>query len=144
MTTSAQDRADIIDVCVRYARALDRRDWALLRTCFVDDVSVDYEGMPPIAGYAALEEVCRGALGPLDASQHLLGNFTVEVDGDAATCECYLHAQHVKSGTPGGDKYIVAGTYIDSLRRDADGEWRIAHRKLAVVWTDGNPGVLGS
>ena len=28
------DRAEIIDVCVRYATALDSRQWDLLATCF--------------------------------------------------------------------------------------------------------------
>jgi ketosteroid isomerase-like protein len=143
VTSELQDRADIVDVCVRYARALDRRDWALLRTCFVPDVAVEYEGMDPIKGYDALERVCRAALEPLDVSQHLLGNFTVELDGDVAECECYLHAQHVRAGTAGGEQYVVAGTYRDTLRRDADG-WLITHRTLDVVWTAGNSAVLGA
>ena len=143
MTNELQDRADIVDVCVRYARALDRRDWELLRTCFVPDVGVEYEGMDPIKGYDALDRVCRDALEPLDVSQHLLGNFTVELDGDVAGCECYLHAQHVRAGTPGGDQYVVAGTYRDALRRDRDG-WLITHRTLDVAWTAGNPAVLQS
>ena len=136
------DRAAIVDLCVRYARALDSRDWQLLRTCFVPEVEVEYEGMEPIAGYDALEGVCRDVLGPLTASQHLLGNFSVDVDGDHAGCQCYLHAQHVREGVSGGDKYIVAGTYTDRLRRMPDG-WRITHRRLDVVWTDGNDAVLG-
>jgi 3-phenylpropionate/cinnamic acid dioxygenase small subunit len=136
------DRAAIADLTVRYARALDGRDWGLLRSCFSTDAVVEYEGQPPIHGLDALVDVCRGALVPLDASQHLLGNHAVEVDGDEATSECYLHAQHVKHGTPGGDTYVVAGTYVDRLRREQDG-WKITHRRLSVTWTDGNSAVLG-
>ena len=110
------DRAEIIDVCVRYATALDSRQWDLLATC-------------------------RAALEPLDASQHLLGNHVVTVDGDEARSQCYLQAQHVRSGTPGGDNYIIAGTYTDELRRGTDG-WKIARRRLTVTWTSGNPTVL--
>jgi 3-phenylpropionate/cinnamic acid dioxygenase small subunit len=138
-----RDRAEIIDVCVRYARALDQRDWDLLQTCFEPDATFDYDGMEPFRGTEALVAVCRGALDPLDASQHLLGNHVVDVDGDEARSGCYLQAQHVRSGTPGGHTYIVAGTYTDHLRRGPDG-WRITHRRLAVSWTDGNSAVLGS
>jgi 3-phenylpropionate/cinnamic acid dioxygenase small subunit len=136
------DRAGIVDVCVRYARALDQRDWDLLRTCFEPDATFDYDGIEPFQGVDALVAVCRGALDPLDVSQHLLGNHAVELDGDEARSECYLHAQHIRSGTPGGDAFIVAGTYRDRLQRSPDG-WRITHRRLAVSWTDGNSAVLG-
>jgi hypothetical protein len=126
---------------VRYATALDARDWSLLRTCFEPDVVGEYEGIGTLDGYDAIEEVCRNALVPLTASQHLLGNHAVEVTDDEAAASCQLHAQHVRAGTPGGDLYVVAGTYLDRLRRSPDG-WRITHRRLSVTWTDGNPAVM--
>ena len=60
-----------------------------------------------------------------------------------ARSECYLQAQHVRLGTPGGDTTIVAGTYADRLQRQPDG-WKITHRRLTVTWTDGNSAVLGA
>lgn len=137
------DRQEVVAVCVRYATALDRRDWALLRRCFAPDVVAEFEGMGTLDGYEAVEAACRGALEPLAASQHLLGNHEVTVDGDAAHASTYFQAQHVRPGTEGGDTYIVAGTYTDRLARDGDG-WRIVHRRLDVVWTDGNSAVLGA
>jgi 3-phenylpropionate/cinnamic acid dioxygenase small subunit len=147
MSTEAQALRDILDrdavtsVCVRYATALDTRDWELLRSCFTPDAKGDYGGIGALDGYEDFERVCRRALEPLAASQHLLGNFAVRVAGDEASATCYFQAQHVKPGTAGGDTYIVAGTYSDRHVRTADG-WRIAHRTLTVTWTDGNPAVL--
>jgi hypothetical protein len=135
------DRQAVVDVCVRYATALDGRDWALLRTCFTPDVEGDYGGGRLVHGYEAVETMCRQALEPLAVSQHLLGNFTVEVSGNEASSSCYLQAQHVRPGTPGGDHFSVAGTYTDRLVHAPDG-WRIARRRLEVTWTDGNPDVL--
>ena len=135
------DRAEIIDVCVRYATALDSRQWDLLATCFEPDASVEYAGFDPLTGVEGVVATCRAALEPLDASQHLLGNHVVTVDGDEARSQCYLQAQHVRSGTPGGDNYIIAGTYTDELRRGTDG-WKIARRRLTITWTSGNPTVL--
>lgn len=136
------DREAVVDVCVRYATALDRRDWTLLRACFVPDVVGDYAGFGTLRGYEEIERVCRGALEPLDASQHLLGNFVVVVHDDEAEATCYLQAQHVRLATPGGDNYLVGGRYTDRHVRAADG-WRITNRRLDVTWTDGNPAVVG-
>jgi hypothetical protein len=135
------DRQAVIDVAVRYATALDTKDWALLATCFVPDAVAIYSTRGRVEGYPAIEEVCRGALSTLTASQHLLGNHAVEVEGDAGRASCYFQAQHVRRGAPGGDLYIVAGTYRDRVVRAADG-WRIAERELTVLWTEGNTLVL--
>jgi len=80
-------------------------------------------------------------LEPLDASQHLLGNTVVDVDGDDATSICYFQAQHVRAGTPGGDTYFIAGSYADRLVRTPQG-WRIAERVQAYLWRDGNRAVV--
>ena len=90
---------------------------------------------------AAVVDVCRAALGPLDASQHLLGNHHVTIDGDSARSECYVHAQHVRGALAPADKFVVAGTYRDTLAR-RDGAWKITSRRLQISWTDGNPDVL--
>lgn len=137
-----QDAFDITAVQVRYALALDARDWASLRTCFVPDAVAVYGDFGTFEGYDAIEALCRTALGPLTRSQHLLGNHASTVDGDRATAQCYFQAQHVKLGTDGGDNYIIAGRYEDLLERTPDG-WRIRHRTLETWWTDGNPAVVG-
>ena len=130
-----------VDLCVGYAFALDDRDWDRLRACFTPDVTSVYHGVGELQGYDAIEELCRGALEQLDASQHLLGNHLVDVDGDEAEATCYFQAEHVRTGTEGGDNFTVAGRYDDRLVRTGDG-WRIAHRRQTVLWMNGNPDVL--
>jgi 3-phenylpropionate/cinnamic acid dioxygenase small subunit len=134
------DERDVQQVAVRYATALDAKDWDLLRTCFRPDASIHYP-FGPVDGYDAIEQVCRRALEPLDASQHLLGNFVVQVTGDRATCSCYFQAQHVRYGSEGGDLYTVGGRYVDELVRVEAG-WVIALRRLERMWISGNQGVL--
>jgi hypothetical protein len=141
-TDAVRDRLDITELHHRYAWALDHRDWRLLEECFTPDGAVDYgdlggqfQGAPEIAAF------CRQALEGLDASQHLIGNTMIELSGDRATSTCYFQAQHVFQGAPGGDTYIVAGTYSDVLTRGDDG-WRIAHRTLTPSWMQGNPEVF--
>jgi ketosteroid isomerase-like protein len=135
------DRQAIVDVCTAYALALDSRNWARLRECFTPDAVATYAPASGDTGYEAIEAACRAALEPLAASQHLLGNHLVELDGDRASSTCYFQAQHIGDGLDGGSQYVVAGRYDDTLVR-TDAGWRIAHRDLIVMWTSGNPAVL--
>jgi ketosteroid isomerase-like protein len=136
------DRLDIIELHHRYAWALDHRDWQLLENCFTPDGGVDYGDLGgELHGAAEIATFCRRALEGLDATQHLIGNTMVQLDGDAATSTCYFQAQHVFAGARDGDTYIVAGTYTDVLTR-REGGWRIAHRTLTPSWTQGNAGVF--
>lgn len=42
MTGRADAKADISEVLLRYATAIDTKDWDLLRCCFTDGVDADY------------------------------------------------------------------------------------------------------
>ena len=134
------DKNQIADLCAGYAYALDQRDWAALRKCFTEAPVFVHPG-GHIEGVDGIVERARGALEPLDSSQHLLGNVVVEVDGDDASSICYFQAQHVRAGTPGGDTYLIAGSYTDRLVRTPQG-WRIAERVQVYLWRDGNRAVV--
>jgi len=134
------DRQAIEDVLVGYATALDTRDWAALEAVYLPDAVAIYDG-ERFDGLPAIVDICRRSLEPLTSSQHLLGNFAVEVDGDAARSACYLQAMHYRAGIRGLSTWVMAGTYRDRFVRTADG-WRIAERDLEIAWTDGNSGVL--
>ncbi len=86
------DREEIVAVLVRYARAIDNRDWALLRTCFTDDVSADYGDIGRWQGVDDLTAFMVDAHAGMGPTQHLLSNFIVEVSGDRADCVTYVHA----------------------------------------------------
>jgi len=134
------ERQAIVDVTIRYSWALDSRDWDALDEVFTADATADLGR--PLEGRAAIKGRIRDALAPLDASQHVVATHQVELDGDRATCRCYLQAQHVKAGTDGGELFMFGGRYEDRFVRTAAG-WRIQHRDLVRIWTDGNPAVMG-
>ena len=142
------DRQEIIDVSIRYATALDTRDWALLRSCFMPDAVGQYDTIGNLEGYVAthegydaIEQLCQAALTSLDASQHLLANHVVEIAGDEGTVTLYFQAQHVRSSAPGGSNYIIAGRYQHRVVRTDEG-WKIVHLHLSAIWNEGNPAVL--
>jgi ketosteroid isomerase-like protein len=134
------DREDIIDVAIAYTWALDTKQLDALRDVFVPDATAMLRGVA-CDGVEAIIERIGGAILRLDATQHLVANHQVHVDGDTATHRCQLHSQHVKSGTPGGDNLVVGGYYDDRLVRTPGG-WRIAHRTMEQTWIEGNREVV--
>ncbi len=131
------DEQAIIDTAIRYTWALDENDWARLDDVFVPDATARLGDDVTLEGRDSIVGKCSGALSPLAASQHLVGNHHVVVDGDTATHRCYLQAQHVGTKDAGGGLWMVGGRYEDRMVRTDDG-WRIQHRDLTVMWTEGD------
>lgn len=136
------DERAIIGVTVAYCWTLDARAFEDLDQIFTENASADYgEGLGYFNGVEAIAGICRRALEPLDASAHSVTNHQVELDGDTARCRCYFQAQHVRHAAEGGATLMIGGTYTDRLVRTESG-WRIQHRQLDTVWTEGNRDVL--
>ncbi|MET0908785.1 MAG: nuclear transport factor 2 family protein [Ilumatobacteraceae bacterium] len=135
------DRQAIVDLTVTYCWALDMRSWDELDDVFTTDALADLGG--EYRGIDAIKRRVSDVLLVLDASQHMVSTHQVRIDGDRATCRCFLRAQHVKLDAAGGTTFMFAGRYEDDLVRTPDG-WRIARRRLAPIWTEGNPAVLVS
>lgn len=133
---SFADRQAIVDVTHRYCWSLDSRDLAGLDAVFLPDATAELLS-PVLVGREAIRARIASAIVPLDATQHTVTNHMITVDGDRATCRCYLHSQHVREIGEGPSTYVVAGRYEDELVRTAQG-WRIAFRRLVVVWSEGN------
>lgn len=134
------DEHEIVDVMNAYTTALDTKDWELLESCFTPDGEADFgnlAGVGVLDSPQALVDLCRGALQDLQATQHLQGNYVVEVDGDAAQASCYFQANHFLEGAPGGNVFTVWGKYRDRFVRTADG-WKIKHRNLDTISAGGN------
>ena len=135
-----KDKWEIVDVMNRYTTALDTRNWQMLADTFTEDGSADFEGL---AGVGTLEtpqavvDLCSGALQNLSATQHLQGNYVVELNGDTANAVCNLQANHFAEGCPGGNNFVVWATYRDEFVRTSQG-WRIKHRRLIPISTGGN------
>ncbi len=134
------DEKEIVDVMTAYTTGLDTKDWDLLASCFTPDGDADFgelAGVGALDSPQALVELCRGALQDLQGTQHLQGNFVVEVDGDTARASCYFQANHFLDGAPGGSNFVVWGKYRDQFVRTGDG-WKIKHRNLDTISAGGN------
>jgi hypothetical protein len=142
------DRAEISDVQLRYATGVDTRDWVLLRTCFADELEVDFSsgfGFPVVR--APADEWVAGVapvMGALQATHHMITNHVITFDGaDHATCVAYVQAGHHHPGAAGGSELTVHGFYTNRFERTADG-WRITALRLTVRWMTGDLGLFGA
>jgi hypothetical protein len=134
------DMREIIDVMNQYTTALDTRNWELLEATMTPDGQADFgnlAGVGVLNSPQALVDLCRRTLQDLDATQHLQGNYVVEVTGDNATASCYLQANHFAENLPGGDEFVVWAKYRDDFVRTEKG-WRIKMRRLETIHTAGN------
>jgi hypothetical protein len=142
-----QDRQAVIDLTIAYAWIIDHGRRDRLSEIFTNDAVFtlrDIRGEGSERSFDGIDQIIAkidGSIGRLSISQHLISNQKVEIDGNNATCGCYLQAQHTLRGTTGGDNYIMAGRYMDELVR-TDAGWRITQRVLTIDWLDGNPEVL--
>jgi 3-phenylpropionate/cinnamic acid dioxygenase small subunit len=126
------DRLAISDVLIRYATALDGRDWELLASCFTDDATLDYDTSGTY-GRDAFVEHCRAGLARMKATQHCVTNHVISTDGDRAHSTSYVIAQHVRENDV---TFTLGGAYSDDLVRVGTG-WRIASRRFVTSWKAG-------
>jgi hypothetical protein len=130
--------AAIRDVQIRYCRAVDRKDFELLRTCFHPDATFDY-GI--FAGdVEAFVAMAHESLATFAGTTHFTGNQLVEVSGDSAWAEHYAVATHRCPADEAGPlrDFVTAIRYVDDMRR-RDGDWRIFKRLLILDWSRTDP-----
>ncbi len=145
MDSAAQllrDREAIADTIRRYAIGIDFRERELYRSCFTDEVDLDYgtfSGKSWVRRASAEEWVSAvmELVTKLDATQHLIVVYRTEIEGDRASCLAYLQAKHLS----GNRIFTVGGYYSHKLTRDGE-RWRINSAKLTPTWTEGDPSVL--
>jgi SnoaL-like protein len=120
--------SEIRRVLSRYSRAIDRRDYELLRRCYhpgAIDEHGWYDG--DVDGFVKFLQ--DGS--PARFESHFLGNPDVEVDGDVAWTETYcLALRRVESDGREPRDRMQHVRYCDRFEK-RDGEWRIAHRVVS-------------
>jgi 3-phenylpropionate/cinnamic acid dioxygenase small subunit len=133
-----EDRAEINDLIIRYATAVDTRDNDTLAACFADDAEASFGGVPvPGRGGPAVVSFL-GSLGggtpqpatPIKTS-HLFMNVEITLDGDEADASSRALVCSVR-GEPEQVRFRGI-SYDDRMRRTSDG-WRIAKRVHSVGW----------
>jgi 3-phenylpropionate/cinnamic acid dioxygenase small subunit len=133
------DRAEIQDLIIAEASAMDRRDWERWKNCFTVDAAIDYSendgavGTPPMVG-AWLASV----LGRFHSYQHLSSNAEIELTGDQARVRTMQYIA-VKMAASDGDRVVFSGIWFrDEVVRTPEG-WRIEVRYEELAWRHNFP-----
>jgi 3-phenylpropionate/cinnamic acid dioxygenase small subunit len=143
-------RIEIDRVLWQYAHAIDYGDVDAWIDCFtadavwevdhkVNDTTMTWTGHDELAAYARSHSHA-----PDLYHKHVVSQPLVDVDGDTATSRCYFMV--VVAEPPAQLPHLVIfGRYVDRLRRDADGRWRISKRIAEPeAWNPLWPALRGS
>jgi 3-phenylpropionate/cinnamic acid dioxygenase small subunit len=138
---SSEGRPTVADgpgaVLVRYARAVDTRDWEELERCFSDRAKV--VGTLREDDIGPYLEFLKASLGPFSSTMHVMANQLVELEGDGerASVETYAVAYHVAGDSGGRAPTLTMGVvYADEMVREGDA-WKIVHRRVTPKWVEG-------
>lgn len=133
---AALARAEIHDLCMAYARGVDRADADLLASIFTDDSTV-ISGVVNGSGKDFARDITAFVRDNLEMCFHSVANEWIEVRGDEAVGEHYALAQMVQAGT----EILTGGRYIDRYVR-RDGKWLILSRTFVADWTHSHPSTM--
>lgn len=112
---------------IRFARAMDDRDWAVMAEILAEDAQGDL-GTGRLQGRAAIIGLIREFLDKCGPTQHFLGNVIVDVTGDTAASRAYVRDVHLDSTADSTTRFYTIGDYHDTWRRRPDGSWCLTNR----------------
>jgi ketosteroid isomerase-like protein len=128
------DKQAINELVYGYSRAVDRKDFTLLRTLYTEDGFDDHGGLycGPASGYV---DWLEQAMQTCDITTHSVQNHLIAVQSeDRAEGEVYVTAYHRLHNGSGGFNELNEGLrYLDHYRKH-NGRWLFAHRKLINDW----------
>lgn len=142
------DRAEIADLAYCYAAGTDAigaGDTALGKQiyagCFTPNAKIeasfpgaDPNGPADLTAYGAngWGDIVEGVFedSGYSATQHLISNIRIDIDGNSASMISSLHATHVLD--PDASIAVANGHYVDQVVRTPQG-WRIAARRLHLI-----------
>ncbi len=133
------DRVEINDLLIRYTKAIDDKDWALLDGVFTPDAQVDYTSSGGIKGtYAEARAWLAKALAAFPITAHYITNSEVKLDGDRASARTAVYNPMFSKQPEGGFHHFAVGAYyVDELVRTPAG-WRIAKRREDQAFLEGS------
>ncbi len=133
------DKQEIQEVINRRARAADRKDLALARSCFHDGATEDHGGfVGDVDEYLQWSPISDRSGDPHRVMWHMVSNTVIDLDGDAARAETMVFATETIERD--GERYdtSVGGRYLDRFER-RDDRWAIVERVLAFDWSRVEP-----
>ena len=135
------DREEIRNLRTLYAHHLDSNTIDALDEVFSADAVVEVT-VGKMTGIDAIRSGLNDAFKLFDRDHqgsypflHAIANHWIKLTGpDTAQGRCYL-IDFETASKPDPNPLLLLGLYADTYRR-IDGEWRITHTRLEVVWPE--------
>ena len=141
-----EDFQGVTNAAYTFAYALDTQDWALMRSVFADQMSVDTSatGTEARTGLLTAEEFIWNVKiteTGFEGTELLMGNPQVSVESDEAFLRIAFYGEHIASIAFGENFYTIGGYQDFRMRRD-HGRWLIDGFRLRPMWAKGNRDVM--
>ena len=140
-----RDRIAITDVVNSMGTLADLGQYDRLQQLFTDEVTVDYTSLFPgeVQNISSEQLMAQwqSTLPGFDATQHMISNHQITVDGDEATAVAYVRATHKL----GNAMWVVlkdtashiGGYYVDELVRTDEG-WKLQAIQYNALYEEGD------
>jgi hypothetical protein len=140
------ERVEIEETVDKLGLNIDAKEWSELEEVLAETVEQDYRsvfgGSVEKLPRTEIVERWRGLLTPLKATQHIITNLHITIHGESADCAANVQAVHIQPSNTGDSHWTLGGRYDFQLVHDK-GKWRISSIKLSLLWSTGNPQILG-
>lgn len=139
-------REAITDSLYRCVLGMDINDVALFDSAFTLDSSFDLNGTV-LEGLDNIHTKCYDLIAKLDTT-HIISNIRIDLkDGESkASLTASAVGQHYRQGQgkeSGATQLLSGGLYyLDLIKDEGDGLWKITHWKLKSTWFNGDLGVM--
>ena len=134
------EREKIVELICRFGVAIDQRNWNKFRALFANSVEFDYSSIGDVSSVLNPDEIvenARGIFEGFEATQHVITNHQIEVEGDTANCLAYIRAMHILPNDKGEPWFEIGGYYSGKLVR-VESDWKIKCWRFSVYWSRGN------
>lgn len=137
------DRMEIQELIVRYAYAIDDRNWDALDQVFTPDAIIDYTEVGGARGKRdEIKQYLSEAMQRFPVYQHLSTTTEIRLSGDDAKARTILFNPMVVRVEGLDDQLFYVGLwYCDDLVRTSEG-WRITHRHEKKSWNTAPKGEM--
>jgi hypothetical protein len=125
------DKFALQELCAKYSRAVDRRDFALLRSLYHEDSTDEHGSMFAGDGGDFVDYVSR-TVTQFESTAHYITNMLFVVEGDRAEGEVYKINYHRTK--PPERMEIITGSRSHDRYEKRNDVWKFMYRGITLDW----------